>query len=189
MTGLSGVVLAGGSSRRMGRDKALIEVDGTRLVDRAVDRLRALTDDVVVASGPRTIDRLAVRQVADVRPGAGPLAGLAAGLAAVRHQVVAVLACDLLHPDTGLLAALARVWDGTAAVIPSVAGRAQPLHAVWAARAAEPMTALLDTDVRSVLQAADLLGATVLDDAATAALATDARWATNLNTPADLPHG
>lgn len=185
----SGVVLAGGASRRMGRDKALMVVDGQRLVDRAVDLLRAIADDVVVASGSRTIDRLAVPQVRDQPQGAGPLGGLAAGLVRAEHQVVHVLACDLPHADLALLRALADRWRGEPAVIPSADGRPQPLHAVWAAGTAAALTALLDRGVRSVMDAVDRLGATILTDDETAVLATEPRWATNLNRPSDLQTG
>ena len=82
---MSGVVLAGGASRRMGRDKALMELDGEPLVARAVRLLSGVCSDVAVASGDgRRLDGagLGVRQVADVVPDAGPVAGIAAGLEA-----------------------------------------------------------------------------------------------------------
>jgi molybdopterin-guanine dinucleotide biosynthesis protein A len=182
----SGVVLAGGRSRRMGTDKALLVVDGQRLVDRSVARLQAVADDVVVASGRRHISGLAVPQVADRLRAPGPLAGLVAGLGAAAHPVVHVLACDLLHADPVLLAALAARWRGEAAVVPSADGHPQPLHAVWSTAAAPRLATLAEGGVRSVVLAAERLGATVLDETASAALAGDPRWARNANRPEDL---
>jgi molybdenum cofactor guanylyltransferase len=143
----------------------------------------------VVASGPRTIDDLSVPQIADQLEGSGPLGGLAAGLAGARHELVHVLACDLPHADAALLRALGDRWRGEAALIPSAGGRPQPLHALWAADAATELAALLEQGVRSVMEAADRLGATVLTDDQTGALAGDPRWATNLNRPSDLQAG
>ncbi|WP_370324100.1 molybdenum cofactor guanylyltransferase [Euzebya sp.] len=184
--GISGVVLAGGASRRMGRDKALIPVDGARLVDRAVRCLRQVADDVVVASGPRRIPDVAVPQVPDRPADVGPLGGLVAGLVAVEHDLAAVLAVDLADPDPGLLGALADRWAGEPALIPSADGRPQPLHAVWAATAAMGLAVLVADGVRSVARAAEALGATVLDEATSSALSGHARWARNLNRPEDL---
>src|SRR2546430_13569094 len=106
---MSGVVLAGGSSRRMGRDKALMTLGGEPLVVRAVRLLSGVCSDVAVASGDgRRLDGagLGVRQVADVVPDAGPVAGIAAGLEAARHALVAVVAVDMPDANPALLALL-----------------------------------------------------------------------------------
>lgn len=184
---VSGVVLAGGASRRMGRDKAVLPFEGQRLVDRAVDRVQQVADDVVVAAGRRRLEGLAVDQVPDHAGGGGPLSGLTAGLVAVQHDLACVLAVDMLHAEPALLRALVDRWQGEAALIPSAGGRAQPLHAVWATSAAIGLTVLVADGVRRVMEAAGALGATVLDDAQTMALVGHDRWAVNLNRPEDLP--
>lgn len=182
----SGVVLAGGASRRMGRDKALLVVDGERLIDRSVRVLRSVVDDVVVASGRRTIRGLPVPQVPDQRGGAGPLSGLAAGLLQAEHDIAAVLAVDLPDADAGLLRGLIERWDGEGALIPSAGGRPQPLHAVWATTNAVSLSVLIADGVRSVMGAATVLDARVLSEEETRELVDHDRWARNVNTPADL---
>lgn len=183
---LSGVVLAGGSSRRMGTDKAVLRWHGRRLVDRAVDCLSAVADDVVVAAGARQLDGLAVPQVADRPPEIGPLGGIAAGLAAGAGDLVCVLAVDLPYADPVLFASLAAIWQGEAAVIPSWRGRPQPLHAVWSAAAGPALGVLVQEGVRSVSDATAGLGATVVDEATTGSFARHDRWGINLNHPADI---
>lgn len=170
----------------MGRDKALLVVDGERLVDRAVRVVQAVADDVVVASGRRTIKGLAVPQVPDQQRDGGPLSGLAAGLLQAEHEAAHVLAVDLPYANAALLRALAAAWDGEAALIPSARGQAQPLHAVWSTSVAVTLSVLVADGVRSVLRAAEVLGARVLDDDQTSRLASDDRWAHNVNTPGDL---
>ncbi|CAN5277620.1 molybdenum cofactor guanylyltransferase [soil metagenome] len=182
----SGVVLAGGASTRMGRDKAVLSFDGERLVDRAVSRLQEVAEDVVVASGRRTIAAVEVPQVRDLRGGSGPLSGLIAALLQVDHDLAHVLAVDLPHADPALFSALAGMWAGEAALIPSAGGRAQPLHAVWATSTAVGMSLLMADGVRSVLRVAETMGARFLTDEETRDLVGDDRWAHNLNTPADL---
>lgn len=171
---MSGVVLAGGASRRMGSDKALLAVDGERLVDRAVRVLRACCDDVIVAAGPsRRLGGLGVPQTRD--GGRGPLDGIVAGLEAAEHELVAVLAVDLPAADADVFTRLAGAWCGQAAVVPRVDGRLQPLHGVWARASAPALRARLAAGQRGVVAACEALGAHVVDVAGT--------FARNLNRP------
>ena len=99
MRPLAGVVLAGGTGRRLGgRDKALVEVGGSRLVDRVLGELRrAATGEVVVVRGQQpAIVGVEVPQLPDAIPDAGPLSGLVAGLEAVAAgaPAAAVVAVD-----------------------------------------------------------------------------------------------
>ena len=96
----SGVVLAGGASRRMGRDKRLLPWDGDdggrqiSLLQAAVDALGTATDEVIVVAN----DEPAVagaRVVPDVMPGAGSLGGILSGVEAAKHACVFVAAADM----------------------------------------------------------------------------------------------
>ncbi|MEO8106929.1 MAG: NTP transferase domain-containing protein [Actinomycetes bacterium] len=88
------VVLTGGGSRRMGRDKATLDVAGASLLDRTLAGVPADVN-VVVAGPPVSVARDGVRFVQEVPPGGGPVAGLDAALTAVTAPVVVVLATDL----------------------------------------------------------------------------------------------
>lgn len=196
---MSGLVLAGGSSRRMGTDKAQMVVRGELLVSRAVRTLSEVCAEVVVASGDgHRLDHLGLTQVADVMPDAGPLAGIAAGLAAARHPVVAVVAVDMPDISAPLLRFLAGLWDGAwdgagngawdgpAALVPVVDGRWQPLHAVYARSAAPGIVSFLRGGGRSVRRALAALGARPVEPDVWAAAVPDGRFAVNLNAPEDL---
>lgn len=89
-----GVVLAGGGSRRMGRDKARLGWAGATLAERAAAVLGEVCDEVVVA-GPPGLSRRGLEAIADLFPGRGPLAGIHAGLERANGRPVLVLACDL----------------------------------------------------------------------------------------------
>ena len=163
---MSGLVLAGGASRRMGRDKAQILFGSEPLVLRAVRRLAQVCVDVVVASGDgHRLDHLGVTQVADVMRGAGPLAGIAAGLESARHDLVAVVAVDMPSASPAVLALLADLWRGEAAVVPIVEGRWEPLHAVWARSAAPGIAACLRAGERRVMRVLTTLGARSVSEA------------------------
>jgi molybdopterin-guanine dinucleotide biosynthesis protein A len=128
LAAIGGLLLTGGASRRMGTDKALIEVDGQRLVDRTAAVLRAVADPVVEV-GPGWSDLPAVREDP---PGSGPLAALSAGAAALRaagHDgPVLVLAVDMPRVSVELLQFLAG-RAGTATAVPRAGGHPQPMCA------------------------------------------------------------
>ena len=125
---IAGLLLTGGASRRMGTDKALLEVDGRRLVDRAAAVLGAVADPVIEV-GPGWSGLPAVREDP---PGSGPLAALSAGAAALRaggHDgPVLLLAVDMPSVGVELLRLLAgRAGPGTA--VPRAGGHPQPMCA------------------------------------------------------------
>lgn len=175
---LTGLVLAGGRSSRMGQDKAVLRVGGRRLIDRAIATLAEICTEVIVAAGARTISDVGVRQVAD--SGAdGPLAGIVAGLAVAKTDLVAVVAVDMPAMDSALLVDLARRWAGDVAVVPRVGGVAEPLHAVYAASWCDRLQAVLHAGERSPARVLADLGALVVDVEETG-------FARNLNRPSDL---
>ena len=177
---LTGLVLAGGTSSRMGRDKALLELDGMRLVDAAVAVLAAVCDRVLVAPGDRVIEGLDVEQIPDAA-GEGPLAGIVAGLRQARTPLLAVLGVDMPRASGGVLLELAARWTAEAGVAPVVDGVIQPLHAVYATARAEQFAALLARGERSPRRALTALGVLAVDD-----VAAPAGFTSNLNRPEDL---
>jgi molybdopterin-guanine dinucleotide biosynthesis protein A len=149
----AGLLLTGGSSRRMGRDKAALTIGGVRLVDRAQAVLAAVCYPVLeVGPGWSSLD--AVREEP---PGAGPLAAVAAGGAALRSRghpgPALVLAVDLPNVDEPLLRFLAD-FPGQTTVVPFVGGHPQPLCARYAAdalAAAGTLAAEGETSMRALL--------------------------------------
>lgn len=126
-----GMVLTGGSSRRMGADKATLEVGGVPLARRVADVLAAATS-LAVEVGPGTTG---LASVTEDPPGSGPLAAIVAGWAELlrrtgEKQPVVVLACDL-PSITGKLVEWLAERPGDASVVPVVQGLSQPLCARW----------------------------------------------------------
>jgi molybdopterin-guanine dinucleotide biosynthesis protein A len=131
LSGLSGYVLAGGRSSRMGRDKAGLELAGKTLLARAVETLGVVCDDVTVV-GDREVAE--VRQIQDIHAGCGPLGGIEAGLRDVRDlgrgDYAVFLPVDMPFMPAGLLKVLIGRWrDGGDARVcyVTVDGRPQPL--------------------------------------------------------------
>ena len=104
---VTGVLLCGGSSRRMGHDKAAAELRGRRMIEYPLAALEAVAGRVLLAVGatPRYAD-LGRELVVDAHADGGPLAGLCAGLAAARTEWIAVLACDMPRAEASCLVRL-----------------------------------------------------------------------------------
>lgn len=91
----SAIVLAGGYSRRMGIDKALLTTSGQSHLAMIVDKLSSLSDDVTIIRRRDQVPLVTTAHVAyDLRPGEGPLAGLEVGLSQARHEYVVCLSID-----------------------------------------------------------------------------------------------
>jgi molybdopterin-guanine dinucleotide biosynthesis protein A len=131
----SAIVLAGGRSRRLGQDKALLDLGQGPLLVHTVTLASQLCPDVVVVTdlpGRYRHLGLDVRWACDRIAGAGPLAGLEAGLQTIQHDFALLLACDYPFLDPRLLGyMLARPRDYEA-LVPIWEGRWHPLQAVYA---------------------------------------------------------
>jgi molybdopterin-guanine dinucleotide biosynthesis protein A len=195
VTRCSSAILAGGRSRRMGRDKARIVVGGETLLERTLSALRPICDEVmvVVAQGgtPPNVPP-DVRVVVDRVPEAGPLGGLEAALAAASHDVVVVVAVDLPDLSGTVLAAQVAMAEkrpemDVVTLRRRDAGGDEPLHAVYRRAALPRVTALLATGERRM--SALLAGLRVgrVSDAALRRLDPLGRSARNLNTPDEVP--
>lgn len=187
--GTLGVVLAGGTSSRMGRDKATLVVDGRTLAARAYEALLRACGEAVVADGGRGVVPGA-RSVAD-GPGRGPVAGLLGAARAVSGRPLVALACDLPAVPETLLAALAggrAEWSGADVVIPRTERGLEPLVARYGPRALAALEAQVATGEyapRHILERGDL-HAVIVEGEALASFGDPERFLANLNRPEDL---
>lgn len=157
---MAGLLLTGGSSRRLGVEKATFVVRGERLADRAA-RVLATACAPVVEVGPGVTGLPTAREDP---PGEGPLAGLAAGVAALATRgPVVLLACDLPFVESPLLAWLAS-WEGDGTVVPVADGRAQTTCGRYGVDALERAPELLAAGQRSLRALVDAVDATLVGD-------------------------
>lgn len=150
---LLGAVLAGGEGRRFGGPKAEADVGGMPLVDRAVETLRTVVDDVVIISA-RPLSAPPAPVVADRVPGLGPLGGLDAALNAAQeggYHGVLLVACDLPLLTPALLRRVAGSLGDHPAVAPQrQAGGVEPLCAAYTVALLPEVTKRLDQEDRSL---------------------------------------
>ena len=183
MAPASGVLLAGGKSSRMGTNKALLRFpDGQTVVERIVSRVRPLCADLlVVTNTPDEYAFLGLPMVGDAYPGASSLGGICTGLMNVACERALVLSCDLPLVDPALLEHLLALPFDYDLLVPFVAGRQQPLHAIYAKTCIPAMQAQIAAGDLKIIRLAETLNARLIDD-----LPGD--WLhsfKNMNTPAD----
>ncbi len=151
---VSAIVLAGGQSKRLGRDKALLEVEGQPLVSRTVHRLAALSDDLlVVSSDPARYAPLGLpaKLISDEQPGVGSLMGIYSGLRMARHTHALAVACDMPFLNLSLLRYMMPLADGHDVVIPRLGGFTEPLHAIYGRSCLPFMAGLLERGQRQII--------------------------------------
>jgi molybdopterin-guanine dinucleotide biosynthesis protein A len=166
MVGALGVVLAGGASRRMGRDKAALLIGGEPLLCRAVARLRLALAEVIVVGSPACASLVPeTRIMADRWPGRGPLGALATALSALEAleateiEWALLVACDMPFTQPALLRELTRLALTTPQVdVVALRGPrgVEPLHAIYHRRCLPLALARLvgdDASLRGLLAA------------------------------------
>ena len=130
--GWTGVVLAGGRSSRMGRDKALIEIGGRTLLQRALTTLAPQVDELLVIGDPVKYGHAAARVIADDVPGVGPLGGIVTAMRHAHHARLLVLACDMPHVNLQLVERLKQgLSPDRSALVPVCDGHVEPLAAAY----------------------------------------------------------
>jgi molybdopterin-guanine dinucleotide biosynthesis protein A len=175
------LVLAGGDSRRMGRPKAWLEVGDTYLLRHVAERLGPAFSEVMVSfAQPEQLEEpVPYRVVFDRRPSAGPLAGIEAGLAAARNEVIFAVACDMPYLTTEvsqLAVAAARSCD---AAIPRIDGRPEPVCGAYRRTALPFITGAVNAGRFKAAELIAELDVTWLEGL-------DPQLFRSLNTPADL---
>ena len=148
------VILTGGRSSRMGRDKGALPVEGGTLLERGVERWRNVFGGVAVAVGTEERPLPAgVPAQYDLHPGAGPMAGLEAALTALKGDAVFLTAVDMPFGDEGLARLLAgRMGEADVCIIRRTDRRVEPLFALYRRTCLPVVTRSLEEGRRSFVK-------------------------------------
>ena len=191
---LAAAVLAGGMSRRMGTDKALLPLrpGDPPLAAVVLERVAAVAGEVfIVASHRPGYDRFGVPVVADRFPGTGTLGGIATALAAASAERCLVVACDMPFLSPTLLAWMVDLPDDADAFVPRLPGESrqgggfvyQTLHAIYRRTCLPPIEAALAADRRQVIGFFDRIRVRDISEAEVRRFDPDLRSFFNANTP------
>jgi molybdopterin-guanine dinucleotide biosynthesis protein A len=129
---MTGIILAGGENRRMGRDKAFLKLDGLPLIEHVLETLRGIfSKTIIVTNTPSayaSYDTVVITDAVDKR---GPLTGIYTGLLHSTDEYNFIVACDMPFLNPGLIMYMAGLVQGQDIVIPKVSDRVEPLHAIY----------------------------------------------------------
>jgi molybdopterin-guanine dinucleotide biosynthesis protein A len=177
----------------MGRDKAAVVLGGRALLQRAVDAVSEVADQVILVGAPRralpaVTSAKPLVTVRDRTEGEGPLAGIVAGLEAAEAPAVLVVGCDQPFTQPPLLALLAERARSHAAVLPLLDGRPQPLCSAVRLEALPSLRAMFEAGERAARVLAELPGALLLPEDEWRGVDPEGRSFIGVNTPEQLAH-
>jgi molybdopterin-guanine dinucleotide biosynthesis protein A len=183
---LSVAVLAGGQSRRMGQDKAWLPVGGRPVIERVLERVLPLSDDVtLITNTPDQYRHLGHPMVSDVYPGKGSLGGIYTAIHAARYAHCVVVACDMPFLNADLVRYLVSLRSGFDVVIPRIQDFPETLHAVYGRNCLEPIRRRLLADQLKIIGFFDDVQVRYVERDEVARFDPTFRSFLNMNTPAD----
>jgi molybdopterin-guanine dinucleotide biosynthesis protein A len=189
---VAGYILAGGGSTRFGRDKALVELGGTPMLERMIELLKSVTNQVKIVAAPGKYDAFGAEIVEDRWPGEGPLGGIITALddaaqSAARPEWNLILSCDMpfLTREWLIFLGESAAKSPSQVVFPHSASGPEPLCACWQTGAAAKLRSGFERGVRKVTEGIALLRAEVLDEADWKRFDSAGRLFWNMNSAAD----
>lgn len=151
---VTSIILAGGKSRRLGRHKALETIAGKSLIGCVTERLRPLTNQLLIVTSREQLDLPGAgkaRILVDLYPDRGPLGGIYTGLLAARSSHSIIVACDMPFLNTELLGYMVELSADFDVVVPRLGeGMVEPLHAIYSKSCLDIMKSQLERDQLAV---------------------------------------
>jgi molybdopterin-guanine dinucleotide biosynthesis protein A len=185
---ITGIILAGGKNSRMGANKAFLEVDGTRLIDKTINIYRGIFSEIVIV----TNDPLAYVEfadaaiVTDIYKGKGPLGGIYTGLFYSNNPYAFVSACDMPYLNKDFIAYLVGKTGKYDVIVPELSEGYQPLHAIYSRNCLPSIKRLLLLDKLKITGFYRDMRVLTIPAEQILPFNKDGRLFHNLNTPEDV---
>jgi len=157
ITSITGIILAGGKSTRIGTNKPQLKIGKGHLIDRVLGTLSQFTSSILIVTaedqiGPVKSAAPSTRMVKDIYPGKGPLGGIYTGLMYAETSYSIVVGCDMPFLNSGLIKYLIDGASGFAAVAPKIGWMIQPLHAIYSKSCVPSIEALIRQDQLQIIK-------------------------------------
>jgi molybdopterin-guanine dinucleotide biosynthesis protein A len=149
---ISSVILAGGKSKRFGKNKAFLKIGGRILIDQIVEKMGRLSNEIIIVTNilkkfdylPKKFDYLNVKLIKDIIPYKGSLGGIYSGLLFAENNSIFVVACDMPFLNIPLLKYIISFFQDYDVVIPKINNFFEPLHAIYSKKCIKPIKKLID---------------------------------------------
>ena len=180
-------ILAGGKSRRMGQNKALLQIGNKTVLSRMVDVVRPLTDDLfLVTNAPQLYQDFQLSVVGDLWPGQAALAGVYTAIMTAVHEWVLVLACDMPLIDPRPIRFLAGLLGPDDVISPRIGPYPETLHTFYRKTCLTAIEHNLATNQFKVADFFSRVKVKYVEAAALSPVISNFDFLTNMNTPDDL---
>ena len=141
---VTGVILAGGSSKRYGKNKAFLKIGSARLIDSILQEMQTIFKRVIlITNEKKKYEYLEIPMFEDHVKGLGPLGGIYTGLMSMPDQAGFFVACDMPLINRQLVRYMVDIKGNHRAVVPSVADKIEPLHAIYFQSCLKPIKHLI----------------------------------------------
>ena len=184
------IILAGGKNLRLGRNKAAETIGGKSIIERVIERVSPLADQILIVSSAERTEFKGIGKaevLADLYPGGGPLGGIYTGLVKAKSEYSIAVACDMPFLNTKLLGYMLEQAAGHDAVVPLIdGGLMEPLHAIYARSCIEKIKAYLDKKQLSIIPVIKRLNVRYIEPAESRRFDPRLLSFFNINYPTDL---
>lgn len=182
----SGIILAGGKSSRMGVDKSLLKMKKETMIARIAGLLQGSCEELLIVSNALNKYGLkGAREISDIYPGMGPLAGIHAGLQSAAHEYAFVAACDMPFVTEPLIKLLMQRCTGYDVTVPQTGDYLEPLLAVYTKGCIPHIEACLKRDMRKITAFYPKVRVNYVNENLIRTVIDPARAFYNINTPRD----
>ena len=186
-TNMTAIILAGGNSIRMGKNKAFVPIDGVPIITRIHTLLTELFDEVIIITNQNHLFKnLDSRIYADLLPDKGALGGLYTGVFFSSFDYSFCVACDMPFIKRSLVQFLIRNTDNADAVVPRTSDGLQPLHAIYSKRCLDAMRRVIDQGKYKIIDFYNLVKVKILEESDFLYLDPLKESFMNVNTPEEL---
>ena len=191
ITSITGIVLAGGKSTRIGANKPQLKIGDSHLIDRVLDTLSQFTPSILIVTTEDQPDLAksatpGIRVVKDIYSGKGPLGGIYTGLMHAETSHSLVVGCDMPFLNSDLIRYLIDGASGYAAVAPKIGWMIQPLHAIYSKSCVPSIEALIREDQLQIIKLFNLVNTRYVREKEIDQFDPDHLSFLNVNTEGDL---
>lgn len=188
---MTGIILAGGKSSRMGKDKSFILFSGRPLIEVLIDKISPLFKDlIIVTNKPYLYQKYDIRTEVDIVKDSGPLAGIYTGLVSSRDSYNFIFACDMPFLNQDLIQYMVEETKGGDydVVVPEYKGRLQPLCAIYSKKCIEPIENELSRNNLKIRDFLQYVKVRVINEKEISRFISSQSLFANINTPQDIQY-
>jgi molybdopterin-guanine dinucleotide biosynthesis protein A len=184
---LTGIILSGGKSARMGKNKAFIEIEGTPIVNRIHSLFKDLFKEIIIVTNEKELfANVDARIYIDIFPNRGVLGGLYTGLFFSSFEHSFCVACDMPFLKRSVIEFLISERSNFDVIVPRTKDGLEPLHAIYSKRCLEPIRKLLEQGRSKVIDLYPMVKVKTIEEHEFFAMDPKKESFINVNTPEDL---